>query len=408
MKRFANVLWMARRYLFARRNAHATFINWAAFTGLALAVMTLTVVASVMNGFDAEIRTRLLGATPHAMVVAPAGTAPERLPALPALPKAVVAATPFFAGAAMLSTRGAMHPLAFHAVDLDGMTGLDLIFQGLVEGTFSATLAEPGGIALGAPLARAFGLELGDAVVLTLMTPGPGGGRPRLARFTLRATFAIDAQPDYSLAVVQLADLAQRGLTLGGDVGWRLQFADPMAAPSAAVELVQRLPAQWIVRTWADVHGDLFQAVKLEKALMFALLALVIAIAAFNVVAAQTMLVSDKRADIAMLATMGTTPRFLTHVFLTQGFAVAVAGVAVGLGGGVLLAWNAGPAANALAALAGGSILEGTVFGALPSQVLATDLVAIATLSLGLSFVAVLRPARHAAQENPAPALHAG
>ena len=406
--RFANTLWMARRYLFARRNAHATFVNWASFTALALAVMTLTVVASVMNGFDAEIRTRLLGATPHAMVVAPAGTAPERLPTLPALPEDVTATTRFFAGTAMLSARGAMQPLALHAVDLDGMTGLDLIFRSLAEGTFSATLAEPGGIALGAPLARAFGLELGDAVVLALMTPGPGGGRPRLARFTLRATFAIGTQPDYSLAVVQLADLAQRGLTDGGELGWRLQFADPMAAPSAAADLAERLPAQWTLRTWADVHGDLFEAVKLEKALMFALLALVVAIAAFNIVAAQTMLVSDKRADIAMLATMGATPRFLTHVFVTQGFAVAVAGVAVGLGAGVVLAWNAGPAANALAALSGGSILEGTAFGALPSQVLATDLAAIATLSLGLSFLAVLRPARQAARENPAPALHAG
>ncbi len=406
--RFANALWMARRYLFARRNAHAAFINWASFTALALAVMTLTVVASVMNGFDAEIRMRLLGATPHALAIPPPGAAPGQLPALPALPDEVVAATPFFAGAAMLSARGAMHPLALQAVDLDGMTGLDLIFQSVAQGSFTDTLAAPGGIALGDPLARAFGLELGDAVVLALMTPSPGGGQPRLERFTLRATFAVGAQPDYSLAVIQLADLERRGLADSGEVGWRLQFAAPMAAPATVATLAARWPEGWTWRTWADVHGDLFHAVRLEKTLMFALLALVIAIAAFNIVAGQTMLVSDKRADIAMLATMGATTRFLAHVFITQGFAIALAGVGVGLAAGVFIAWNAGPFANALAALSGGSILEGTVYDALPSKVLPTDLAVIAALSLTLCFLAVLRPALKAARAHPAQALHEG
>ena len=403
--RFRNALWMARRYLFGRRNAHAAFINWASFASLALGVMTLTVVASVMNGFNAEIRTRLLGATPHALAIAPVGTAPAELAALPAPPAGVVGQTRFFAGAAMLSARGALHPLALHAVDLDGMTGLDLVFQAVARGTFTDTLDEPGGIALGEPLARAFGLGLGDAVVLALMTPSPGGGQPRLERFTLRATFAVGAQPDYSLAVVGLADLARRGLVAAGDVGWRLQFRDPMAAPAAAAGWAVGLPG-WTVRTWADVHGDLFHAVRLEKTLMFALLALVIAIAAFNIVAGQTMLVADKRADIAMLATMGAPERFLALVFIAQGFTIALAGVAVGLAAGVAIAWNAAPVANALAALSGGSILEGTVYDTLPSEVLAGDLLVIGALALSLCFLAVLRPARHAARAHPAEALH--
>ena len=400
----ANALWVARRYLFARENAHATFINWTSFVGLALGVMALTSVASVMNGFDRELKARLLGATPHAVLIPPENAAMST----PRTPPGARSVARFFGGAAMLTGRGAMHPVALHAVDASGVSSLDLVARSVVEGSLEALFQHPGGIALGAPLARAFGIAVGDPVLLALMAPDAGGPRPVLARFTLRATFELGAQPDYSLAVAALDDLARRNLTAGGEIGWRVQFFAPMAALGAAPAWRASLPDGWKLRTWAETHGDLFRAVGLEKTLMFATLALVIAIAAFNIVSGQTMLVSDKRPDVAMLATMGAPARFIAEVFRAQGFAVAIAGVGVGLLTGVLIAWNAGPVAAALSALAGGSILEGSAFDELPSQVLVSDLAIIAALSLGLCFLAVLRPALQAAAENPAAALHGG
>ena len=403
-RRFANALWVARRYLFARENAHAAFINWASFVSLALGVMALTAVASVMNGFDRELKARLLGATPHAVLIPPRDAAEGT----PLAPPGASSVARFFSGPAMLTGSGAMHPVALHAVDASGAASLDLVARSGVEGSLAALFQHPGSIALGAPLARAFGLALGDPVLLALMAPDAGGARPLLARFTLRATFELGAQPDYSLAVAALGDLVKRNLTIGGETGWRVQFHAPMAALSAAPAWRASLPDGWKLRTWAETHGELFRAVGLEKTLMFATLALVIAIAAFNIVSGQTMLVSDKRADVAMLATMGAPARFLAEVFLAQGFAVAIAGVGVGLLAGVLIAWNAAPVAAALSTLAGGSILEGSAFDELPSQVLASDLAIIVALSLGLCFLAVLRPALKAAAENPAAALHGG
>lgn len=400
---FANVAWMAGRYLASRRDPHAAFINWASFAGLTAGVMVLTVVASVMNGFDRELRTRLLGVAPHVLAIPPAndpGNAPEA-------PPGVVSVTRFFEGSGMVAARGAVNPLALYAVDVDGAAGLDLVAGRMVEGSVDDLLGQAGGIVLGAPLARHLGLEVGAPVILILTIPRATGVQPRVERFTLRGTFEVGAQPDYSLAVLRLADVAARGVEAGGMIGWRMQLTEPMGASAVAAALRETLPPGWGVRTWADAYGDLFRAVRLEKTLMFVFLALVVAIAAFNMVSGQTMLVNDKRADIAMLETMGAPARFLVQVFLVQGLAVAVAGTAAGLVVGMLIAWNAGPLAGALSGVLGGSILDGTPYDALPSQVLVTDIVAIAALSLGLCFLAVLRPAWKAVAENPAPALHA-
>lgn len=397
----ANVLWMAGRYLASRRNPHAAFINWASFAGLTAGVVLLTVVASVMNGFDRELRTRLLGVVPHVLAIPPGGE--WDMP--PAAPPEVLSSHRFFAGSAMVGVRGSVQPLLLYGVDAGAPGSLDLVARRMIEG--SVDDLRGGGVLLGAPLAALLGAGPGDPVVLVVTLPRGATIEPRVERFTLRGTFEVGAQPDYSLAVIDLADVRARGIGAAGASGWRMQLADPMRVGEVARTMRDGLPPDWGLRLWTDRYGDLFRAVRLEKTLMFVFLALVIAIAAFNMVSGQTMLVNDKRADIAMLETMGAPTRFLVQVFVVQGFAVAVVGVAAGLAAGVLIAWNAGPVAGALSGVLGGSILDGTPYDELPAEVLGTDLAVIAALSLGLCFLAVLRPALKAVAENPAPALHA-
>lgn len=402
-----NMFWMAARYLTSRRNHYASFVNWVSFAGLTLGVMVLTVVVSVMNGFDRELKTRLLGAVPHAVVLPPADwDFGKRYGPMP--PDGVVHVSRVFQGSAMISRSGAATALVLLGVDADEADSLNTIAENVVQGSLEALSESQGGIMLGAPLARAMDIAIGDPVALVLMVPAANGARPRIERFTLRATFQVGAEPDASLAVVRFEDIERRGLAGAGAAGWRLAFEDPMAVPLIEADLRASLPPDWRLATWMDSYGELFRAVGLEKTLMFVSLALVVAIAAFNIVSGQTMLVNEKRRDIAMLTTIGAPSRFLVEVFLVQGFAVAVIGIGVGLAAGVLIAWNVDPVVAAIEWLTRQSILSGTGFGSMPSEVLAGDLAVIAVLSLGLCFLAVLRPALRAVAENPAQALHEG
>ena len=402
-----NTLWMAIRYLTSRRNPYASFVNWISFAGLALGVMVLTVVVSVMNGFDRELKTRLLGAVPHAVAIPPPDSDFGARYA-PTPSDGIVSVTRLFQGSAMILRRGAVSALALLGADEEASEGLDQIADSMVEGSLEALFAADGGIILGAPLAHALGIGIGDPVALVVMVPASNGARPRIERFTLRATFEVGAEPDRSLAVVRFADIERRGLASSGVAGWRLVFADPMRVATIQADLRAALPPGWRLTTWTDSYGELFRAVGLEKTLMFVSLALVVAIAAFNIVSGQTMLVNDKRRDIAMLTTIGAPSRFLIEVFLVQGFAVAILGICVGLVAGVLIAWNVDPVVVAIEWLTGQNILSGTGFGEMPTTVLATDIVVIAALSFGLCFLAVLRPALKAVAENPVVALHEG
>ena len=307
-----------------------------------------------------------------------------------------------------LARGGAVTALALLGVDQDEAEGLDLIRDSLVEGSLEALFGTRGGVMLGSRLARALGIGIGDPVALVLMVPAANGARPRVERFTLRATFEVGAAPDAALAVVRFEDIERRGLLASGAAGWRLAFEDPLDVPMIEADLRASLPPGWRLATWMESYGELFRAVGLEKTLMFVSLALVVAIAAFNIVSGQTMLVNEKRRDIAMLTTIGAPSRFLVEVFLVQGFSVAILGTGIGLAAGVLIAWNVDPVVRAIAWMMGESILSGTGFGSMPSEVLASDLLVIAGLSLGLCLLAVLRPATKAVAENPAAALHEG
>lgn len=400
-RRGRTALWIARRYLLAPGQGYATFINWVSFIGLALGVMILTVVLSVMNGFDREITGRVLAAVPHALVTAHADGAPN-IAALRAVP-GVVDASRFFHAEAMLTRGGAVNFVGVAAFDSDGAGDLAEL---LGEEGHARLLATPGGIVLGSQLAGALGLAAGDPVVLVLSRPGAGGVRPVVARFALAGTFSVGASPDATLGVVSRDDILRRGLLDAGVDGWRLRLADPFAAPALAATVRDAVGAGGAVRFWMEDYGALFRAVKIEKAMMFALLGLIVAIAAFNIVSGQAMLVNDKRRDVAMLATLGASRAVLVAVFFLQGFGVAFLGVGAGLAAGVAVAVNADAAVALLEGVLGASIIEGTWFARVPSRVLAADLAGIVGLGLGLSALAVLWPALKATAENPAEALH--
>lgn len=398
-RRARAALWIAGRYLLAPGRGYATFINWISFVGLALGVMILTVVLSVMNGFDREITGRLLAAMPHALVLPSEDGAPdiERLLALPEVERA----HRFFQAEAMLTRGEAVNFVGMAAFDRAGARHMASV---LGHQAVERLLATPGGILLGWRLAEALGLGVGDAVVLVLVVPRSGGVRPVAIRFALAGTFSTGANPDASLAVMLRDDIVRRGLGHAGLDGWRLHLRDPFAGGLAAT--VREAAGGGEVRFWTEQYGALFRAVKIEKVMMFALLGLIVAIAAFNIVSGQAMLVNDKRGEAALLATLGAPRGMLVAVFFVQGFAVAFLGVAVGLVAGVVVAVHANAAVTLLQGVLGANIIDGTWFSQVPSLVRSADLAAIAGLGLGLSALAVAWPALKATRDNPADALH--
>ena len=394
-------LWIVRRYLLARTHGYATFINWVSFIGLTLGVTILTVVLSVMNGFDREITTRILSAVPHALFEFDGAPPMDELDAI----DGVGGVSRFFQGEAMMPGIPGVGFVLLAAVDEAGARRLpDLVSRESLE----RLRAEPGGIVLGAALARALRIEIGDPVVLVVAVPaGKGAGvRARVERFTFAGAFEIGAEPDATLALVLYADIVRRGLAAAGLDGWRVHLDDPLDAPALVEPIRAVLGTGAELSFWMDDYGELFRAVKIEKAIMFALLALIVAIATLNIVSGQAMLVNSKRGDVAMLTTMGASRRLLVGVFFLQGFSIAFVGVATGLAAGVVIAVNADAVVSVFEGLLGASLIDGTAFEEIPSKVLPADLFAIAGLSLGLSLVAVLRPAFKATAENPAEALH--
>ena len=393
--------WIARRYLFARRHGYAAFVNWVSFVGLALGVMILTVVVSVMNGFDRELVGRLLSVSPHVVVRGVAEFPAEVV----ALPK-VLAAGRHYRGEGLLLHRYGSTALTVMGVDAAGAEALAHIEDAAGMPALPRLFEGQATVLLGNRLVQTFGMSVGDPVVLTMAAARGGGVEPRMERFVLAGSFSVGAEPDSTLAVVRYDDAVARGLAAHGIAGWRLFLAEPLAAPALLPELEPILPDHARISSWADQYGGLFRAVKIEKVMMFVLLLLIVALAAFNVVSCQAMLVNEKRADAAILSTMGASRGLLATVFFLQGAAVAAAGVVSGLALGVVTALHADTVIAAVEGLLGASIIDGTYFRSIPSDVQIGDLVLIAVLSLGLCAAALLRPALRVTAEDPADVLH--
>ncbi len=391
---------VAVRFLLNSGEQFARFITWVSFVGLLLGVMVLTVVVSVMNGFDDALKSRLLTAVPH-VVIEDLQNPPADLARLPG----VNAAFEFYEGTAMIARGRAVTPVSVYGLGNGGAAAATEINAHMRSGAISDL--QPGSrlLVAGAPLAAHLGLALGDDVSLVFPMPTGAGLAPVQQRFQLGGTFELGAELDVGLVLVALNDLPLNVLTQTGALGVQLRIDEPMRAGHTALEVQKRFPESEVT-TWMQRFGDLFQAVRMEKAMMFIILLLVVAVAAFNIVSGQYMLVRKKTAAIAIMRTMGADNQLISRIFLLQGTVIGVLGIIVGLTLGVFAAQYINSIVSVLEGLFDVHFLGGTYFATIPVVVQASDLVAIAALSGVIVLAAAYLPARRARSLSPIAGLH--
>lgn len=391
---------IALRYLRTGRQGYVSFITWVSFIGLLLGVLVLTVVVSVMNGFDHELKTRLLRAIPH-VIVESVDNIPPELSAAPS----VAAAFPYFEATAMVGRGTVVQPVSVLALDQRGIDALEEIRDHMQGGSLQSLVESTGYVILGEPLAQHLGILPGDRVSVTLLSTEGGRVRPVTSTFRLGGTFRLDAEPDYALALIGLAHVPEPVRERGGSSGVQLRLVEPLLAQT----VVESFRATWPdlqFSPWTERYGELFSAVRLEKAMMFVLLLLVVAVAAFNIISGQVMLIREKTPAIAILRTMGARASMVEHIFLVQGVIIAFAGILMGLVLGSAAAMHIDALVAGLEWITGVSFLEGTFFVEIPVLIEATDLGIIALLSMGICLLAAWLPARRARQVHPVLGLH--
>jgi lipoprotein-releasing system permease protein len=406
-------LWLGLRYTAAKRRNHfISFISLTSMLGILVGVTALITVLSVMNGFEKELRERILGVAAHASVTRISGPLEDWRPvAEQAREHPEVAGTaPFVEGQVMLVKGDEVTGAKLRGVEPSAEPAVSDVAANMQSGALDNLAAEEYGIVLGNALARYLGVEKGDRV--TLVTPQasvtPVGVLPRLKRFTVAGVFEIGMYDyDRSTAFIHIADAQQLMRMDSGVSGVRLRLEDMLRAPTIGDELERNLGSGLWVRDWTQRHANFFQAVRTEKTVMFVILALIVAVAAFNIVSTLVMTVTDKQSDIAILRTLGLRPRAVMAIFLVQGSVIGFVGTALGVAGGIALALNIGELMPALEQLLGVNLLPANVYyiSDLPSDLQVDDVVRIALLSVGLSVLATLYPAHRAARTQPAEAL---
>lgn len=402
------------RYTRARkgsgRNRFISFIALISMAGIALGVAALIVVLSVMNGFQKELRTRILSVASHIEVRGlPELAEWERVATAARANPRVRGAAPYVLGQGMLSVGDANRGVVVRGIDPKLENEVADIGANMHQGSLADLVAGEFGIVLGGELARGLGLRLGDSVVLITPqgTVTPAGTLPRVRSFRLVGVFSVGMYEfDSGLALVHLDD-ARRLYRVGGVSGVRLKLDDMFAAPQVARDLARGLTVDAEVRDWTLSHANFFRAVAIEKRVMFIILTLIIAVAAFNIVSAQVMVVTDKQADIAILRTLGAAPSSILSIFVIQGALIGVIGTLIGVAGGVVLATNIDIVVPAIERVLGMQFLDKSVYyiSELPSDLQRADVFTIAAIALALALAATLYPAWRAARVNPADAL---
>ncbi|MCX7123916.1 MAG: lipoprotein-releasing ABC transporter permease subunit [Gammaproteobacteria bacterium] len=400
------------RYTRAQRKNHfISFISLISLFGIALGVMVLITVLSVMNGFDREIKNRILEMVPQVTVTGPGG----QLSNWQDLQKAlvgqdhIVAAAPFVQGQAMI-TGASSNPgfVELDGVDPDLQSSVSPIASKMVLGRFSSLAPHQFHIILGQTLAQGLGVTLGDKV--TVYVPqsnfSPVGIMPRVKQFTVTGIFVTGYQFDSSYALVNMQD-AGALLQLGQNVsGLQLKLTDLFLAQSVSEDLSIALP-NLMSYTWISQNANFFAALNMEKLMMFLILTLIIAVAAFNMLASLVMLVTDKKADIAILKTMGLSTKQIMAIFMIQGTVIGCLGTLLGLILGVLLSWNVTDLVNDIQNIFHVQFLSASVYyiDFLPSYLEWSNVILISLMAMVMSFLATLYPAYKASRINPAEAL---
>ncbi len=406
-------LFIGLRYTRARkRSRFISLISLVSVIGIALGITVLITVLSVMNGFQREVRTRILGVASHVQITGADNTLADwRSVAERAARNAeVVAAAPYVSAQGLLSSGGAVRGAFIRGVVPEAEERVADLAQHMKSGSLGALKAGEFSVVLGVELARALGAAVGDKVVL-IAPQGqvtPAGILPRLRQFTVVGIFAVDHyEYDSGLALLHIED-AQKLYRMGESVsGVRLKLRDLFRSGAVSMELSRALGHDIYITDWTRLNANFFRAVDIEKRMMFFIVFLIIAVAAFNIVSSLFMAVKDKQADIAILRTLGASPGSIMKIFLIQGTLVGTLGTVAGVVCGVALAVNVDVVVPFIESLLGFKFLAKDVYqiSDLPSELRAADVLVTALFSFVVSMLATIYPSWRAAKINPAEAL---
>ncbi|MDX2423619.1 MAG: lipoprotein-releasing ABC transporter permease subunit [Amphritea sp.] len=405
-------LYVGLRYTAAKRNNNfISFISLVSMLGLMLGVAALIVVLSVMNGFDRELKDRILGMVPHG-TISDYGKPLDDWQAVAEKVNqqaGIIGTAPYIQAQGMLTNRGVVRGVLINGIDPELETKVSILGDHIKSGSLSALQPKSYGILLGSLLARSMGVNIGDKITLVLpeASISVAGVIPRLKRFTVVGLFEVGAELDANLAYIHIADAARIKRMDSGVDGIRLQFNDLFDAPSHIKRIVADLGGFYRASDWTRTHGNLFQAIQLEKKMIGLLLFLIVFVAAFNIVSTLVMVVTDKKGDIAILRTLGATPGCIMRIFMVQGTVIGVMGTLLGSILGIVLALTVTDLIAWIEQTFGIQFLSADVYfiSYLPSQLQLEDVMVIICVALSISFLATIYPAWRASRTQPAEAL---
>jgi lipoprotein-releasing system permease protein len=414
-------VYVGLRYVRARsQKFFVSFITWASLVGVCVGVAALIVILSVMNGFEGELRDRLLSLS--AQVRVNAAAAPGGATAAPASPAdwldaarlarsaaGVTDVTPYAELQALAVRQPEMLAVVLRGIDVRDSAGTAELARAVTQGRLADLRPASARVIVGAVIAERLGLSPGDPLTLLVPTLNTDGTPvPKLREFTVAGVFEVGLQDhDATLVFAPLADVRALAPEGAAAEGLRVRVQDVLAAPAVAARLRQLLPARFEVSDWTQDNANYFRAIRIEKTMMSLILLLIVAVAAFNIVAMLVMVVTDKRTDIAIVRTFGASPRRVMGIFITQGLVIGWLGVALGVALGVSLALHVDSIVPLLERTFRFQIMDSEVYyiTAIPSEVHAGNVLVIALAALGLTALATVYPAIRAARTAPAEAL---
>lgn len=402
-------LGVAIRYSRAGARDHlVSFMSFISITGLVLGVAVLILVLSVMNGFERELRERVLGVLPHGVIYASRGFQDWEVPAdLFERHGQVVGTAPLVEGRGLLVAGGEISGITFNGIVPERETRVSIMEQFFVDGGLSDLEAGSFKVALGKPLAKQLGVSPGDKVTVVLpdVQLTLAGPLPRMKRFEVAGIFHVGSDEDRSMILMNLND-AMKLRQLDSVEGIRIEVKDLFQAPRVLQELDMVMERDDLhAVSWMQHHGNLYDAIQMQKSTMFLLLLLLVAVAAFNVIANLVLTVKDKRSDIAILRTLGASPRSIMAIFVLHGGLVGTTGVFVGLFLGVTSAFYAGDIYQFVESNLGLGLMDEYFIHYLPTRVLAGDVITVGLISLAICLLVTIYPAYKASKELPVEAL---
>jgi lipoprotein-releasing system permease protein len=395
-----------------RRNHFISFISLISMLGIALGVTALITVLSVMNGFEKELRERILGMASHAMLLGYDGKLEnwQVLAKIAADRDDVLGVAPYIKAEGMLTSGQQVSGTLIRGISPSLEPAVSEVGNMMLFGSIDDLIPGEFGIILGKDLARSLGVLRGDKVTLVVpqATVTPAGILPRLKRFTVVGIFEVGMyEYDNALALLNIEDAARLFRMGDAITGIRMKLSDIFSAPQVTRELVKDLPGDYLMSDWTRQHANFFRALKIEKRMMFLILMLIVAVAAFNIVSTIVMLVTDKVTEIAILRTLGASPASIMGIFLVQGTIIGAIGTLLGMLGGVSLALNVETVVPMIEQMFGTQFLPADVYyiSEFPSDLHWDDVYLICSISFVISFLATLYPAWNASRTQPAEAL---